>query len=296
MRVGAAVIGLVVIVLLVVTGLGLLGGGSSVTGGTRPFAVHTTLTPTATFFGDPVVADVAVEVDKRDVSPGSVSVAPGFAPYAQSGPPAVQRNTAGDEETIHYRYTLQCVGDGCLPVGPRAKVVQFPAVLVTATSAGKTLKMSAPWPSLPVSTRLSSADLASSSPKFRTASVPPPARFGVSPVVANLLTAAGALLGLAALALVGLELAALLARRRRLALARLSPLELALAYAREAAGRPDPADRRKALGLLARALEGSDSELADTAGDVAWSEPAPTPERTLELADEAQPLYPVESA
>jgi hypothetical protein len=287
-RIGAALAAVVVVVLLVGTGLGWFGSGSSVTGATRPLGVRTSLTPTSIFYGDPVVAHVAVDVDTRTVSPDSVGVAPGFSPFSQTGPAQVTRSTAGDEETIDYRYTLQCTTDNCLPVGPKAKSVQFPPVIVSATIDGKQVKKTAAWPALPVSSRLSPADLAGT-PKYRHADVPPPARFGVSPVVADLLTVAGGLLGLAALVLVGIELAAYLARRRRLREARLSPLEQAVAYAREAAGRPDAADRRKALDLLSRVLDDTgDGTLADTTGGVAWSEEAPSPERTLELADEVE--------
>jgi hypothetical protein len=298
-RVGGAIAAVVVLVLLLVTGLGWFGSGSSVSGGTRPFAVGTTLTPTSVFFGDPVVAEVAVNVDKRKFSPDSVSVAPGFTPYSETRPPVVHRSIAGHEETIRYLYTLQCVAEGCLPTKPTPKVVQFPPVLVTATStSGATaVKVSAPWPPLPVSSRLSAHDLAVSSPKFRRASSPPAPRFGVSPVVADLLTVAGVLLGAAAIVLIGLEAIALLKRRRRRALAQRTELELALAYAREAAERPDPADRRKALGQLSRVLAHTgDEALADETGDVAWAEEAPSRERTLELADEVRPPDPAESA
>jgi len=66
-----------------------------------------------------------------------------------------------------------------------------------------------------------------------------------------------------------------------------NPLDLALAYARDAAGRPDPRDRRKALELLAEAVAaGDEPALARAAADTAWSEPPPTPAGTVELADE----------
>jgi hypothetical protein len=72
-------------------------------------------------------------------------------------------------------------------------------------------------------------------------------------------------------------------------MAKLTPLEAALLYLRQAAGRPDPADRRKALELLATVLEDDGvPALAGTAGDVAWAEEPPSPARVVELADEVE--------
>jgi hypothetical protein len=69
----------------------------------------------------------------------------------------------------------------------------------------------------------------------------------------------------------------------------LTPLEAALAYTRDAAGRPDPADRRKALELLATTLEDEGAPaLAGSAEDAAWSEEPPSPDRARELADEVE--------
>ena len=292
-RVGLPVASLVVVLLVVGVGLGWFGGGSSVSGATQPLGVDTSLTPSSTFFGDPVVADVAVDIDPSKVSRSSLRVVPSFSPYVQSAEPKIDQSHAGGEETIHYLYTLECVTDGCLPVS-KPRTVQFPAVVVTATADGKPLKASGKWEPLSVSSRLSPADLAGSSPHFISPSTPPPASFGVSPLVANLLTVVGGLLALAALVLIGLEVRRLFARRRHEALARRTPLEVALALVRQAARRSDPADRRKALGLLADVLEDEgDPGLAGSAGNAAWSQHAPSSDRALELADEAQP--PVEA-
>jgi hypothetical protein len=61
-------------------------------------------------------------------------------------------------------------------------------------------------------------------------------------------------------------------------------LERALAFVRDAESRP-PADRRRAVGLLARVLRRRDGQLAGAADDLAWSEPAPAPDDLAELAD-----------
>jgi hypothetical protein len=296
LRIGAAVAAVVVVVLLIATGLGWFGNGSSIKGTTRLLAVRTSLTPSATYFGDPVVAQVSVDVDPSVVSTSTIHPAPSFTPYVQSGPPFVQTSKAGAEETIVYSYDLQCVTNGCLPV-TKPRTVQFPPVTVNATTGTRDVKATATWQPLIVSSRLQSTDLTGGAPRFRTPDSPPTAHFGVSPAVADLLVVAGVLLGIAALALVGLELRAYLARRRQSELERLSPLELALALTRDAAQRPDPADRRKALGLLADVLADTDDpSLARSVEGAAWSEDPPTPDRALELADEVQPPAEVESA
>jgi hypothetical protein len=57
-------------------------------------------------------------------------------------------------------------------------------------------------------------------------------------------------------------------------------------FTREAARRPDPRDRRKALGLLAETV--GDDDLAGAAERLAWGEAPPSPERTLSLADDVE--------
>jgi hypothetical protein len=144
---------------------------------------------------------------------------------------------------------------------------------------------SAKWPLLVVASRLSQADL-SGSIHFRRPNVPPAPEFGVAPgPLADGLIGAAGLCTLAAAALIGRELARL---RRHVRVRKLSSLELALSYARDSALRPDPGDRRRALELLAEAVDDDGAPaLARTAAETAWSEEPPTPARTVELADEA---------
>jgi hypothetical protein len=47
-------------------------------------------------------------------------------------------------------------------------------------------------------------------------------------------------------------------------------------------------DRRSALGLVARLLVPRDRELARSADDLAWSRPAPTPERLTGFLDDVE--------
>ncbi len=162
---------------------------------------------------------------------------------------------------------------------------------MTASAGSQQLKATAKWPLAIATTRLQPADISSSIAHFRHATTLPRLTYAISPgLLANGLTILAVLLAAGAVALLGRELLRLLARRHLGALAKLTPLEAALLYLRQAAGRPDPADRRKALELLSTVLEGNDGAgaLADTAGDVAWAEEPPTPARVVELADEVE--------
>ena len=190
---------------------------------------------------------------------------------------------------IRYRYTLQCVNDPCLPLkGPNK--VRFRPVTVTATAGSQQLRQTAKWPLAIADSRLQPADISSPIAHFRNPATLPAPIYSVAPgVLADGLTIGAVLLAAAALLLLGRELAGVLVRRRLGALTKLTPLEAALLYLRQAAGRPDPGDRRKALELLATVLDADGvPTLAGTAGDVAWAEEPPTPARVVELADEVE--------
>jgi hypothetical protein len=277
------------VLLVVATGLGWWNGSAPEGGGGRALSVTTSLAPTTAFFGDPLVAEVDVQLDRAAIGAGAVRVDPSFAPYAETGAPAVSSSRAGNRETVRYRYALQCVSDACLPTG-HGRSIAFAPVVVRAVSGTRRLKAIGTWQPLNLVSRLTSADVASSRPNFRRGLLLPPPVFGVAPgPFADGLTAAAALLVLAGLGICGVELARLAARRRRSRRVELTPLELALLRARESASRLDPADRRKAVGALAETLaaEGR-SRLAESADDLAWSEAPPTPARTLTLVDEVE--------
>ena len=275
-------------VLIVGTGLGWWNAKPS--GAAPPaqrIAASTSLEPHPAFYGDALTAEIEVVIDRDAVSATSVRVTPSFAPYVQTGPPAVIDTTAGRQETLRYRYAIQCVSDACLPLA-KPFALKLPAVTVVAKAGAEQLTATAEWPTTFIASRLTAKDVATT--HFRWAKTAPPPAYAVSPgPLAGLLTIAAGLLGVVSLALIAFELVRLVERRRQRALVVLTPLEAALAYTRDAARRPDPADRRKALGLLAATL-GSEgvATLADTAGDVAWSEEPPTPDRAIELADEVE--------
>ena len=283
-----AAAGALLAVLIVGTGLGWWNAGQS--GGAppaTPLSVSVSLSPHPAFFGDLLAAEIDVLIDPTVVSAKSVRLTPSFAPYVQTAPPEVSRSGSGRRAILSFRYSLQCVSDTCLPLD-KPFALKLPPVTVTAQGGTRRLHATAAWPASFITSRLSAKDVATT--RFRRATSMPPPSYAVSPGgLANALTVAAALLALAALGLIGFELVQLVERRRASALSAVTPLAAALAYTREAAARRDPGDRRKALGLLAKTLEGTDApDLAETAGDVAWSEEPPTPDRALALAAEVE--------
>jgi hypothetical protein len=282
-----------VAILAIVASIGLGWWSSSPAGGQAAgeLSVTTSLTPHPIFFGDPLVAEVDVDVNRAAVRTDSVKLAaPSFDPYDETKAPEVSRHQAGPDEVIEYRYSLQCVNDdSCLPLkGPNK--VRFRPVTVTAMAGSQQLRQTAKWPLAIAESRLQPSDISSPIAHFRAPATLPAPIYSVAPgALADGLTIGAVLLAAAALLLLGRELVGVLARRRLGALTKLTPLEAALLYLRQAAGRPDPADRRKALELLATVLDADGvPTLAGTAGDVAWAEEPPTPARVVELADEVE--------
>jgi hypothetical protein len=241
-----------------------------------PVRVAAALEPSAVLYGDPVTAMVTVQPGAVD--PAEIRVLPSFTPYVVTAGPVVRRLHSGG---VSYTYTLACVTNGCLPTnGPR--IVRLEPVKVTVGS----LHASGAWPALRVSSRLTAGDLAGPV-RFRSSPSPPPPAYRISPgLLAVCLLAAAAACLLAALAVLGISLGG---RRRRAARPARGPLELAVAYVRDSAGRSGP-DRRRALSLLAEATDRDEPALAAVAGDTAWSRPVPTPHETGDLADRASQL------
>ncbi len=278
----AAVLGVLIVV------VGFSSGGSTmpaVPPPSSPLVVRTSLAPSAIFFGDPVVAQVRVDLDTSAIAPGTLRVAPSFDPFVAASRPTVAQTRRGRLETIVYTYVVQCVTDGCLPTGP-TRSLKLPPVSVTAKGAARRLAVRTAWPSLLVASRLQHADTAGT-PRFRAGVAVPPPRYRVSPsLLAGLLIAAAAVLCIVAVVLGALELRRIAYRRDR---RRRTALELGIELVRQASRREDAGDRRKALELLAEALadEGNPG-LAEEAERLAWAESPPSAEGALELADAAE--------
>lgn len=289
----AAAAGAAVAVVVVVVGLGLGwwtgGGGGTGSAPVGPLAATAALEPAQVFFGDPVGATVTVTLDRAAIAASSVRVEPSFAPYAPTRSPRVTRTSSGRSETLRFAYTLVCVDDGCLP-GTTPRSVRFPPAAVRALDGAHVVTTRATWTVLAVSSRLDKAAIASGTPRFVGPSGLPAVTYAIAPgALTDALTAVAALLAVAAMLVIVREFARYRTRRHQGVAARRTPLEIALAYAREAASRPSAVDRRKALGFLSGILdERGDSTLAASADAVAWAEEPPDGPQVLALADEVE--------
>lgn len=246
-----------------------------------PLSASTSAAPNPHFFGERIEARAEIVVDDAAVDPDTVKFTPEFTPYAIVGRPHHSRSSADGVTSLGYVFRLQCLNDDCLPhATPRT--VRFPPAHVRAGDEDITVR----WPALVVAPRVSRAQVAADRPPWRVQLAVPPVSYRVRPGTASALAWVGALvLALIGAALIGWEAA----RRRRLRLEReraLSRLQQALVLARESAGRSVD-DRRKALALLARELNG-DRALARRATQLAWNRAEPSPERMTTLLDEIE--------
>jgi len=246
-----------------------------------PLQVQTSISPSFPVFGDAVTARVDVVVDRNKVDPKSVQVDGSFGQWQQEGNALTSTASSGPTVKRSWRYKLSCLDPTCLP-GAEPLAVQFPPATVTARSAaGGPLTTQGEWPPFSVTARIRPPS-ASHAP-FELDTALPAATYRVSPSsLALALYAFAALLAVAGVALIAPELARR-QRHRRAAGDDRSPLARALAYVREAQGRPTE-DRRRAVGLLARTLRKEGNGLDAEASSVAWSESEPSPPRMEELA------------
>ena len=258
--------------------------GAAAAQGARPsrsgLVVTLSLSPSQAFFADPVHAEAKILVDRRLVDPDSVRASGAFTPFRQLAPPRRARSDGSLMTLLAYRFSLVCASEECLAeAGPRR--VEIPSVsVVGATWEGRRIAVLARWPAAEIAPRVSLPPAAA--PPWRAGLAPPPVSYRIDPDTLFVLLAAAAF----ALAALGVGLAAAEARRfDRLRSRRpdVSALEHALAAVRDARGR-EPELRRRAVGLLARALAGRDGELARAAHELAWSSDGPSRERVDALA------------
>ena len=260
------------------------GGETSGVAATTPLRVTASLDRKAVEFGDPVAASVTVLADSRTVDPSAVRVHHDLAPLTQIGRTQITRTKRGRLLVITYRTRASCLDQRCLGNG-RSKGIVLAPVRVDVAASGDQARTS--WPALQVRSRVLPGDVVQENPPLRSDATPPPVNYRVAPdTLALALTIVAVLLAVAGVLLAGWAIAALV-RRRRTEARRLTGLERALALAREAEARP-PADRRRALGLLAGLLGGRNTRLADEAEELAWSAPAPQPAALSELVTQVE--------
>jgi hypothetical protein len=260
------------------------GGDTSGVAATTPLRVTASLDRKAVEFGDPVAASVTVLADSRTVDPSAVRVHQDLAPLTQIGRTQITRTKRGRLLVITYRTRASCLDQRCLGNG-RSKGIVLAPVRVDVAASGDQARTS--WPALQVRSRVLPGDVVQENPPLRSDATPPPVNYRVAPdTLALALTIVAVLLAVAGVLVTGWAIAALI-RRRRTEARRLTGLERALELAREAEARP-PADRRRALGLLAGLLGGRNTRLADEAEELAWSAPAPQPAALSELVTQVE--------
>jgi hypothetical protein len=266
-----------VVAVLALVGVLLLGRMSGTRSVAPPklIAAHVSFSPPVVQFGDGVTAEVDVVFDRSALHTSYAQVQASFAPLAQLSAPRVKRTERGASDVLHYTVELSCLDQVCAGAH---KVIQLRDANVSA--GGKTLSVA--WPKLVVRGRVTAQDLKQDPPPLAgDASVPQPSyRLGPS-LATTLLEVLAAVLALGGVALGGHQ-AVLLARARRRRASHQTQLERALLLAREAGARA-PADRRRAVGLLARLLARRGEALAEPARDLAGSAPAPAPDDVEQL-------------
>jgi hypothetical protein len=251
--------------------------------------------PSAHAFGDPVVAELVLDVDPAVVDPDTIRIPTEFSPYEPAGPTRVERTETGGTVRLRYRYPLVCLGEGCSPEGSR-RVFEFPLGNVVyrfrATPGRATAIVD--WQPFTVTSRVGEQALADRGWRADVTTLPD-VSYRLTPETLAALLFAGSITfaGLA----VALAWWRLRPRRRQVEEAelepvrRLTPLERAFALAREAARNGDSPDRRRALERVARELGSrGHRDLADRARDLAWAAGAANPAAIEELADEAKVL------
>ena len=274
-----------------------------------PVRARALITPRIVLFGDVVRARVDVVVDTEEVDPDTVRIANSFSPWEIVRPPERTRRDAGSATYLTTTYTLRCVTGPCVPGGQAAPLEFDPARLSWASSTDSEARDSAPveWPLLTVYSRFNTSnfdpDQSSSTPWRAELVAMPEVSHRLAPGV---VTAGAAALG-GLLALGGLVLL-FLARPRRTyepppepepePLPVLSPLEQALVLLEDSARADGAEERRRALELVAEALEERETmpDLVRSARILAWSEDDPEVDETSGLAAQVRTIVDDEEA
>jgi hypothetical protein len=251
--------------------------------------------PPAHAFGDPVVAELVLEVDPAVVDPDTIRIPTEFSPYEPAGPTKIERTESGGTLRLRYRYPLICLDEGCSPEGSR-RVFEFSlgnVVYQFRTTPGRATAI-VDWQPFTVTSRVGEQALADREWRADVTILPGVSyRLAPGTLAALLFAASVAFAGLAvALAWWRLRPRGRQVEQAELAPVRpLTPLERALALAREAARNGDSPDRRRALERVARELDSrGHRDLADRARDLAWAAGLANTAAIDELAEEAEVL------
>jgi hypothetical protein len=258
--------------------------------------MEATVSPTRYGFGDRLVAQMELLVDSTRVDPASVVPAVFFRPFRRIGPIETERRDLGSTTVLRFDYHIQCVDRACVPRAAE-RAIELPIGLVRySPREGDVVTLPVEWPSVEVSSSLSSGirrDISLRPPATLTAdaatdTVPPLHFRGGSGLLGWLLVGTAAAIVLALAGWVVWR-----ARPRRTAIRSAEPeqppLEVALERVDHALVDGGEDERRAALDVLARRLdEAGQGGLARDARRLAWSEPGPQPDMVAALADAAR--------
>ena len=267
------------------------------------------LVPDVHLFGEPVVAQVDVVLNRMKVDPDDVQLKTDFEPYEAVGETKVERTDLGDFTVLRYTTTLNCLGYACIPRTAAGETTvsqipgappflpgqqrdekvkfEFPPALVVADAEPKDRTLGrVVWSPLRSLSRVNwydSSVVGQGFPFVAGVTPLPEPDYRVSPAVLGL--------GLVALALALLALPVGLAwsawRRRAHPAsepaATLSPRERALRLVVWASRRPSVEERREALEALALELDHEADGAVEHAREQGWSPPAPEPEEMRKL-------------
>jgi hypothetical protein len=262
---------------------GLAGGwwrsGAHVPRPAKPVVATAWLSAGTPDFGDTLGARLDVLVDPSRADPSSVRVRPRFAPYRIAA--TSLRSRRAGSVLLSYSYTLDCLTAACVPDRAQVERRFLPALVSYRTRSSLLRRRVVDWPSFTVASSLTDVDRRDPTERLRVDTTLPAVTYRISPGTLQALLAAlsGALVLLAA----GLVAVAFRRPGERPAPAEpeLPALDRALLSVRASTANGFPAERRKALGWLARELRSSGrGDLAGDAARLAWSTETPSAEAT----------------
>jgi hypothetical protein len=248
--------------------------------------VETTVSPSRALFGDRLVAELRVTVDRSRVDPDSVAVSAEFEPFDLVGPALVEVREAGPAAVVSLRFPIQCVRRECIPEQGTLGVLIAPADVQWAWTGRAALGTTeATWPEIAIGGRVDPAAGGSVEPQISSLD-PGEVTYGIDPALLRWL-----LLGVACamLLLAGGTGAVLLLRA---APSRPDPVEalggFSLADALQAleqAGEGDMRGRRAALDRLAELVDELELDgLGPEVSRLAWSSEPPSAAAIADIA------------
>jgi hypothetical protein len=253
----------------------LVGGDERESGLLRPVRARGSLAPAVHLFGDRVVAEIVVMLDRARVDPASVTIDSDFEPFTVIGRSRQEAESEGSVVQRH-RFTLICLRLRCLPGRAQREFPLANAAVRYRLATGGAGSVPVEWPRLTTTSRLDPEELAETPAElFRADVTPPRASYRIEPAkLAAILFGSALVLVGAAAALLSPELRRLLLlrARRRDPLAGMTPLQRALMLVERSLESGSADDQRKAIDLLARELRrAGDDELSAATRQLAWS-------------------------